>query len=219
MKKGLDWGLLLLIPALPLATLYALLVPPVVLEQGQAHRIFYIHVPVAWVALYAPLISAVSGVLYLITRRSVFDRWNVTNARIAVLFSLGVVISGPIWAYTAWGTFWNFADPRLMSFFILLLCLAGYFLVRLFTDDVNRRGIYSAVWAIIASAASIFTWLAIRVLETDLHPGPVLKTMAPEIGRSFWWNVLAYHLLFWLLLVIGLRHEKSREWEEMERES
>ena len=214
--KKLYWLLLAFIPALPLATVYALLVPPVVLEQGQAHRIFYIHVPVAWVALYAPLISAVSGILFLVTRRQVFDRWNVANARIAVLFSLGVVISGPIWAYTASGTFWNFSYPRLMSFSILLLCLGGYFLVRLFTDDVDRRGIYSAVWAVIAAAASVFTWLAIRVLETDLHPGPVLKTMAPEIGRAFWWNVLAYHLLFWILLVLGLQHERAREMEEME---
>lgn len=212
--KKLYWLLFAFVPAVPLATIYALIMPPVVLEQGQAHRIFYIHVPVAWVALYAPLISAVSGMLYLFTRRQVFDRWNVTNARISVLFSLGVVISGPIWAYTAWGTFWNFADPRLMSFFILLLCLGGYFLVRLFTDDQNRRGVYSAVWAIIAAAASVFTWLAIRVLETDLHPGPVLNTMAPEISRAFWWNVLAYHLLFWIFLVVGLQHERSRELEE-----
>ncbi|MCB1168504.1 MAG: cytochrome c biogenesis protein CcsA [Leptospiraceae bacterium] len=212
--KRFFWLLLLFVPAIPLAMTYGLLVPPVVLQQGEAHRIFYIHVPVAWVALYAPLISAVCGFLFLFTRRQVFDRWNVANARIAVLFSLGVVISGPIWAHTAWGTFWNFSDPRLMSFFILLLCLGGYFLVRLFTDDVSRRAVYSALWAIIAAAASIFTWLAIRVLETDLHPGPVLKTMAPEISRSFWYNVLAYHLLFWLLLVIGLQHERSREIEE-----
>ena len=210
------WLLLLFIPVLPITTIYALLVPPVLLEQGQAHRIFYIHVPVAWVALYAPLIASVSGILYLVTRRQVFDRWNVVNARISVLFSLGVVISGPLWAYTAWGTFWNFSDPRLMSFFILLLCLGGYFLVRLFTDDVERRGIYSAVWAVIAAAASVFTWLAIRVLETDLHPGPVLKDMDERIASAFWWNVLAYHLLFWVLLVLGLQLERSKEIEERE---
>ena len=48
--------------------LLALTYPAPLLEQGQAHRIFYLHVPVAWVALYAPLLAAVCGLLYLFLR-------------------------------------------------------------------------------------------------------------------------------------------------------
>ncbi|HMZ60910.1 MAG TPA: ABC transporter permease, partial [Leptospiraceae bacterium] len=49
----------------PVSVWYSLNVPGVVLAQGVSHRIFYFHVSVAWVALYAPVISSMAGILYL----------------------------------------------------------------------------------------------------------------------------------------------------------
>ncbi len=200
----------LFIIALPVVTLMALVYPPTIVSQGQAHRIFYIHVPIAWVALYAPLFSAVCGVIFLITGKERFDVWSLANARIAFLFALGVVISGPLWASTEWGTYWNWKDSRLMSFFILLLCLGGYFLVRFLTDDPRSRSRYSAMMALLAALAALLTWFAIRLIQPDTHPTSVLGTMSPRIRITFWVSVLGYHLFFWALLRLTIRQEYMR---------
>ncbi|MBI3394607.1 MAG: cytochrome c biogenesis protein CcsA [Spirochaetia bacterium] len=211
-RGGRVLDLIMIVPALavPAVTILALIYPPVIVSQGQAHRIFYIHVPVAWVALYAPLVSALCGIAFLITRREMFDVWSLVNARIALLFALGVVISGPLWAATEWGTYWNGKDPRLMSFFVLVLCLGGYFLIRNLTDDETARTRYAAVMAVVSALSAVATWLAIRVVTPDTHPTSVMGTMAPEIRRTFWYSVLGYHLLFLFLLRWSLRAELIR---------
>lgn len=195
---------------LPPVTLLAMTYPPTIVEQGQAQRIFYIHVPVAWVALYAPFFAAISGLLYIFTRNERYDVWSLANARLAFLFALGVLPSGMLWGSIEWGTYWRWSDARLMSFFVLLMTLTGYFLVRWYTEDPRKQAVYSAVMAIIASLAAVLTWYAIRVIEPDLHPPPLLNKMSPKIRQTFWLSVLAYHLFFWVLLRLAVRQEYFR---------
>ncbi len=202
------WGLagLCLVPV----TIMALTYPPPLPAQGQAHRIFYIHTPTAWVALYAPLVAAVCGILYMITRRESFDVWSSASVRVAFLFALSVLISGPIWASTEWGTYWNWRDERLMSFFVLLMCLLGYFLARYLTEDPGRAALFGSIMATLAALASVLTWFAIRVTDPDTHPPSVLGTMSPKIRHTFWVSVLAYHILFLIILRLALRQEWLR---------
>lgn len=192
-------------------TLFAMTYPPTIVEQGQAQRIFYVHVPVAWVALYAPFFSAIAGLMYIFTRNERYDVWSLANARLAFLFALGVLPSGMLWGSIEWGTYWRWSDERLMSFFVLLMTLIGYFLVRWYTEDPRKQAVYSAVMAVISSLAALLTWFAIRIVEKpDLHPPPLLSEMSPKIGQTFWISVLAYHLLFWVLLRIAVRQEYFR---------
>ncbi|HMU83373.1 MAG TPA: cytochrome c biogenesis protein [Leptospiraceae bacterium] len=193
--------------ALPLVSWIALSYPPTIISQGQAHRIFYIHVPIAWVALYAPLLSAVSGILYLRTREQRFDLWSLASNRISLLFAAAVVISGPLWASTEWGTYWNWKDSRLMSFFILLLSLVGYFYARSSTERPDRKAVVGAVMSILTSISAVLTWLAIRVVTPDTHPESVMGTMAPPIRITFWISVLGYHFLFLAFLRLAIRRE------------
>lgn len=198
----------------PLVTWLAFQYPPVIVSQGQAHRIFYIHVPVAWVALYAPLLSAVAGLAYLVFRRQWADRLGAAAGYLSFLFALGVVVSGALWAKTEWGTYWNWKDSRLMSFFVLLLCQGGYIMVRFFTDDIRRRGVYSAGMGMLAALAAVLTWYAIRLIEPDTHPTSVMGSMSPEISRTFWYSVLGYHLVFLALLRLTYRFQFAMDIKE-----
>jgi heme exporter protein C len=193
--------------AVPLATLFAFAYPPTIASQGQAHRIFYIHVPIAWVALYAPLLSAVFGLMYIATRNERYDVWSEANAKIAFLFAIGVVITGALWAKTEWGVYWNWRDSRLMSFFVLCLTLGGYMIVRYMTEDQRKRPVYGAAMAILAAIASVLTWFAIRLITPDTHPTSVMSGMSPKIRLTFWLSVLAYHFLFLVFLRLSVRHE------------
>lgn len=192
-------------------TILALTYPPVISSQGQAHRIFYIHVPIAWVSMYSPIIGFIAGILYMMTKKRIYDRIIVTSMKVAFIFALGVVISGPLWASTEWGTFWNWKDPRLMSFFVLLLSISSFFIVRNFTDDPQKKANYSAIMTILATLASIFTWFSIRIFTPDTHPGPVLHTMSPKIKTTFWISVLGYHFFFLVIFYITYQFEKLSE--------
>ncbi|MBW7858009.1 MAG: cytochrome c biogenesis protein CcsA, partial [Leptonema sp. (in: Bacteria)] len=179
--------------AMPAVVLLGLYYPPVIIEQGQAHRIFYIHVPVAWVALYSPIVAAYGGIMFLITREDRFDLLVVVAMRLALIFALGVVISGPLWASTEWGVYWNWKDSRLMSFFILILTVGGFFIVREFTEDIRKKAVFSSVMALLATLASGLTWFAIRVITPDTHPTSVIGAMSPKIRLTFWASVIGFH--------------------------
>lgn len=207
---ALDIILTLLSLSVPICLYIALTYPPPEITQGQAHRIFYIHVPIAWVALYAPILSALCGICFLLKRSIAFDQWSVAANRVALLFSLGVVISGPIWARAIWGVYWDWTDERLMSFFILLLSLGGYFYARSLISSPERRARISAILSIVAALSAVTTWFAIRLLEPQQHPRSLLGAMAPAIRQTFWLNILAFHFLFLALLRVALRHEKLR---------
>lgn len=211
---ALDLLFALLAFALPAITILSLTYPPPIISQGQAHRIFYIHVPIAWIALYAPMISCVCAILFLIKRDERFDFWSVAANRVALLFGLAVIISGPLWASTEWGTYWDWSDYRLMSFFVLVLSLFGYFYARSVTDHPDRRAVLGAVMSIIAAISAAITWFAIRLVIPEKHPQPVLSTMAPAIRDTFWLAVIAYHLIFLLFMRVAIRREYLRSLTE-----
>lgn len=190
-------------------TLLSLYYPPPDIEQGQAQRIFYVHVPIAWVALYTPIISAICGLLYLFKPSERLDVWSVVNARLSFIFSIGVLFTGMLWAHSEWGrdSYWVWSDERLMTFFILFLVLCGYMLVRYLTDHPERRARFSALMAILAAIASLITFFIIRVLKPDIHPQSVQGQLSPMIQQTFWLAVLAYHLFFWFILRYSIRQE------------
>lgn len=213
-KKIISFLIVLSFFAILPVTILALTYPPVILSQGIAHRIFYIHVPIAWIGMYAPFLATFSGILFILTKKEIYERIIYTSMNLAFVFSLGVVISGPIWASTEWGTYWNWKDSRLMSFFILLLSLGSYFIVKNFTDNPQKRGTYSALMAILSSLASLITWYSIRIFTPDTHPTPVLNTMSVKIKFTFWISILGYNLFFIGIFYLSYQYEKIKEFFE-----
>lgn len=213
-RSTLDTILFCLSLATPLTVALAMFYPPPEITQGQAHRIFYLHVPVAWVALYAPILSALCGILFLVRGSFVYDVWSAAANRVAFLFALGVVISGPVWAKAIWGVYWDWSDQRLMTFFILMLSLGGYFYVRSLISSPQRRAVVSAVLSIVSALSAVITWFAIRLVEPAQHPGSLLGAMAPSIRLTFWLNVLSFHFLFLAFFRAALRHEKLKQYVE-----
>jgi heme exporter protein C len=190
------------------ANFLGLYYPPPISSQGVAHRIFYLHVPIAWVALYAPFVGSVCGALYLFTRKPLYDMLSCTATRLSLIFSVAVIYSGAIWAHVEWGTYWNVYDSRLNSFLILLLVLIGYFLLRNMIESEERKATVSSLLAIFSALASLMTWFAIRLVEPDTHPTSVLGSMAAEIKLTFWLSVLAYHFFFLAFFYRSFIHEK-----------
>ncbi|PJZ69108.1 ABC transporter permease [Leptospira perolatii] len=213
-----DWILgLAFLGFFPFAVLLGLFYPSVILEQGISHRIFYFHVPVAWVALYGPMISSICAMIYLWKGDRVWDTLSFSANKISLLFAVGVLFSGPIWAYYAWGTPWDFTDARLQSFFVLVLSLISYFLLRNLVVQPNKKYVFSAFLSILCMVNAVLTWGAIRWVENPgNHPESVLGKggMDPDMRISFWSGVLGYHLLFLVLYRMVYRLDKTKALKE-----
>ncbi|MEA1980758.1 MAG: cytochrome c biogenesis protein, partial [candidate division Zixibacteria bacterium] len=92
---------------------------------GEASRVFYYHIPQAWICVLAFLMSMIYSIRYLKTKDINFDDKASEAARLGFIFCVLATVTGSIFAKVTWGSFWNW-DPRETSVFILLLIYAAY---------------------------------------------------------------------------------------------
>ncbi len=178
-------------------------------------RVIFYHVPMAWVAVLAFLISAVYSILYLKNKNLDHDVHAASAAQLGFLFSVIATVTGSIWAKMEWGSFWNW-DPRETSILILLLIYAAYFSLRSAIENDEQRAQLSAVYSILAFVTVPFLVFVVpRVVET-LHPeNPVFeaspdKKMTPAIRWVFFSSIFAFTLLFLWILKLKIDLEKIK---------
>ncbi|MCB1190157.1 MAG: cytochrome c biogenesis protein CcsA [Leptospiraceae bacterium] len=202
---------LIFILVFPSSVLLSLYYPNVILNQGLSHRIFYFHVAVAWVSLYAPILASVFGFLYLIKKNLKWDILSFSANTIAVLFSICVLFSGPIWAKSAWGIPWDWTDARLQSFFVLVITLVAYFITRGLIQGLNTKATISSFLSVLCALTALLTWGAIRWIENPgNHPESVLGKggMDWDMKLVFWHSIFSYHILF--LIIFSLIYRQAR---------
>jgi heme exporter protein C len=177
--SGFNWGLgltiasgLLILVALFMALVWA---PDAVnLEapaERYAQRIFYFHVPSAWVGFLGFIVAAVVAVLYLVTRNPKWDIWGLASVEIGLAFFTIVMLSGPIWAKPTWNVWWTW-DPRLTISTISWLLYVGYLMLRGAVDNPERQARFAAVYALMAAISVPINWMAIRWWRT-IHPAVI----------------------------------------------
>ncbi len=179
-------------------------------------RIIFYHVPMAWIAVLAFLISAIYSILYLKNKRINHDIIAASSAQLGFIFSIAATITGSIWAKVEWGAFWNW-DPRETSILILLLIYAAYFSLRSAVEQDERKAQLSAVYSILAFVTVPFLIFVVpRVIET-LHPeNPVFETnpskkMTPSIRMVFFASIFAFSMIFIWILKLKIEVEKVRK--------
>src|SRR5919106_4149037 len=117
---------------------------PLEAKQGAAQKIFYIHVPAAWVAFLAFFLVAVASGVYLWLRDPRLDRFAESSAEVGVIFTTVVLVTGPLWGKPVWGTWWTW-DARLTLTLFLWFIHLGYLVLRGAVEDRAMRARYSAV--------------------------------------------------------------------------
>ncbi|MFI5305720.1 MAG: cytochrome c biogenesis protein [Polyangiales bacterium] len=128
---------LLLLPA----SLYAIfVVAPVERQMGIVQKIFYFHVPCANAMYLGFVTCSICSAVYLARRDDRWDAVAVAAAEVGMVFCLSVLISGPLWARKAWGTFWTW-DPRLTSTLLEAMIFFAYLVLRSFGSlgEVEKR--------------------------------------------------------------------------------
>ena len=116
---------------------------------GETSRIMFYHVPQAWIAGIAFLISMIFSIRYLIKRNIEADLLAGTAAELGMMFCILATVTGSIFAKITWGSYWNW-DPRETSIVILLMIYGAYFALRSAIPDPDRKRTFAAAYAILA---------------------------------------------------------------------
>lgn len=172
-----------------LATYGVFFVAPEDADQGIIQKIFYFHVAIALVGLGAFGVAAVYGILYLRSREERFDEISSISIGIGLAFAVLVVITGSIWAKASWGTWWVWTDPRLVTFLIVLLLYAAYFVLRSSAEG-ERQARYSAIYSIAAFASVPLSFYSVRVARSFVHPVVFTQNGADMPNSMLIWFVV-----------------------------
>jgi heme exporter protein C len=196
--------------AMVFAAVAALVLAPREVEMGDVQRLFYFHMPSAWVAL-GPAFTCVFGfsVAYLVTRNLAYDRIAAAAAEIGVVFTTITLVTGPLWAKPVWGVYWAW-EPRLTTTLILWFIYVGYLLLRSAASPGHKRARLVAVYGIVGWIDVPIVFLSIWWWRT-VHPR-ILGEGGFAITGSMGWVLafclLAFTLLFVYLLLVRVRMEE-----------
>jgi len=170
--------------------------------QGDAQRIFYLHLPLATGVYVAAFLVGIGSIAYLVTRNSKWDRFAHSSAEIAVVFTTAQLISGSLWARPIWGPWWVW-DARTTLQVVLYLIFIGYLMLRQFVPDAQKRAILSSVFGLLAMIDVPFNYLAIYLFRTQ-HPQAVVSPggggLDPDMTKALLSSFVAFTFLFIYLL-------------------
>jgi heme exporter protein C len=176
---------------------------PLDADQGFIQKIFYLHVPLAIMALTGFVIGGVHAIRHLRSGERIHDVRSYVSIHLSVIFGVGVLLTGAIWAKASWGKWWVWDEPTLVSFLIVFLLYATYYPFRYAIEDPERQARYASVFAITAGAFVPLNFLAVRLAENLVHPR-VLATaeggMPPKMWLTFVVSLIGMALL-WATLV------------------
>jgi heme exporter protein C len=174
--------------------------------MGIVQKIFYFHVPCAWLLMLSTFACAGGSLAYLFRGSESGDRLAVCSAELGVLFGLCVMVTGPLWARAAWGVYWTW-DVRLTASLLLWLMLIAYGLARRYGGSGGRR--LAAALALFAAADVPLVYISVNVWRT-LHPTTkVVSSLAPGMRLPFFLSLALFSALWGVLLVLRMRVERA----------
>ena len=195
--------------ALALTFFYA----PLDANQGFVQKIFYIHVPLAIVTLCGFIAGAVMAIMYLRTGDRKWDMRSYVAIHMALIFGIGGLIAGSIWAKASWGHWWVWQEPTLVSYLIVLLLFCTYQPLRFSIEDPERQSLYASVFAVVAGAFVPLNFLAVRLATEYVHPR-VLNleggALPGAMKLTFYVSLVGFALLYVTLWRFEMAAKRAR---------
>jgi heme exporter protein C len=190
---------------LMMASLYMIFIfVPTEASMGSVQRIFYFHVPLAWLSFMAFFIVFIFSIVYLIKKEARWDRIASSSAEVGVIFTTLFLVSGSIWAKPIWGVWWTW-EPRLTSALVLWLIYIAYLLVRSYVSNKEQGARFSAVVGILGFIDVPIVALAISLWRTE-HPSAVVFEggLVPSMLATLLVSIAAFSVLYVILLFLKL---------------
>jgi heme exporter protein C len=194
--------------ALALVFFYA----PLEAEQGFLQKIFYVHVPLAIIALCGFVAGGLMAIQHLRTRDPRWDMRSYVAIHMSLIFGVATLITGSIWAKGSWGHWWVWDEPTLVSFLIVFLLYATYQPLRFAIEDPERQARYASVFAVTAGAFVPMNFIAVRLSSAYVHPRVLGSTsnLPPRMAVTFLVSLLGMTLLYMTLCKYELTAKHTR---------
>jgi heme exporter protein C len=186
---------------------------PLDADQGFIQKIFYLHVPLAIVALCGFVAGGVFAIAHLRSGDRRWDAYSYVAIHMSVIFGVAVLVTGGIWAKASWGHWWVWNEPTLVSFLIVFLMYATYYPFRYAIEEPERQARYASVFAITAGAFVPLNFMAVRMAESLVHPrtfGTANGGLPGEMMLVFLVSLAAVALLWVTLVKFELTAKSAR---------
>ena len=181
---------------------------------GISQRIFYVHVPVAWVGMVAIFLVAIGSVLHLITRNDRWDAIAYSAAEIGLIFGTLMLVTGALWAKPAWGVWWQW-DPKLTTALILWFIYVGYLMVRAYAPSGSQGRRYASVVALIGAIDAPIIYMASvwwRTAHPDLNIGPLAESSLDTNMLMVWlYSTVTFTVFYVYLLIERISMRKAED--------
>ena len=206
--RGLRSLSLLTVLFIALALVMVFFYAPLDATSGFVQKIFYIHVPLAIVSLCGFVFGGAMAIGYLRTGDRKWDMRSYVAIHLSLIFGIAGLICGSIWAKAAWGHYWVWNEPVLVSFLIVILLFCTYQPLRFSIEDPERQARYAAVFAITAGAFVPLNFIAVRAASQYVHPR-VLNLTGSQLPAPMAWTFLVSLIGVALLFVTLWKYEMA----------
>jgi heme exporter protein C len=125
----------------------------------------------------------VMAIQHLRTRDPRWDMRSYVAIHISLVFGVGVLITGSIWAKGAWGHWWVWDEPTLVSFLLIMLLYATYQPLRFAIEDPERQARSASVFAIVAGVFVPINFAIVRLSTAYVHPRTLSNISGNLPGR------------------------------------
>ena len=188
------------------------LVPPDY-QQGETVRIMYIHVPAAWLGMFAYIVMTSASLGVLVWRHPLADAAQKTAAPLGAVFTFVCLVTGSLWGKPMWGTYWVW-DARLTSYLVLFLLYLGIIAIRQTMDDTPRGARVAAIMTLVGLIDIPIIKFSVDWWNTLHQPASVFRAGGSTISGSMLWPLLVMAVgasaLFLTLHFMALRNEILR---------
>ena len=197
---------IILSAAVMLGSLYMALVwAPTEITLGDSQRIFYLHIPLAWLGMLSVIILAIFSITYLITRDIKWDNLAYSTAELGFVLITLVLVTGMIWSKAEWTVWWTW-DPKLTTTVILWFIYLSYVMLRKYGPSDLRGASYGAVLGIIGAIDVPMIYMAANWWSSahpELNIGPLSdqsSNVNSEMMTTLLISLFAYTMLYVIIL-------------------
>ena len=155
--------------------------------------------PLAIVSLCGFIFGGLLAVAHLRTGDRRWDMRSYVAIHMALIFGVGALITGSIWAKASWGHWWVWSEPTLVSFLIVVLLFATYQPLRFAIEDPMLQARYASVFAVVAGAFVPLNFIAVRLAQQYVHPRVLTLTggnLPGSMRLTFLISLLGITLLY-----------------------
>jgi heme exporter protein C len=182
-------------------------------QQGATVKIMFVHVPSAWLGMFAWGLMSVAALGTLVWRHPLADVAARAATPIGAAFTFLCLVSGSLWGRPMWGAYWVW-DARLTSMLVLLLMYLGLMALWRAVEDPARAGRLVAVLTLVGAINLPIIKFSVDWWNTLHQPASVFRLGGPTIAASLLWPLavmaLAFTLLFATIHIAAMRNEVLR---------